>query len=373
MRADARGLYVHIPFCIKKCNYCDFCSFGGASREEILLYKQALIEEITEYTKKRIRIKTVYFGGGTPSILEPSDFSEIMLAIRQGFDVDKDAEITVEANPGTLTEEKLSVYRALGVNRISIGLQSANDDELRLLGRVHSFEDFLKAYRLARDAGIQSINVDIMYAIPSQTLESLGKTLDRVISLSPEHISAYGLIIEEGTPFFEKRTSLNFPGEDTECEMYEYITKRLRESGYTHYEISNYAKPGRESRHNLVYWQMGEYIGLGLNAHSYFENLRYSNTSVMEEYIGSERADYRVVEKRDASDFEREYIMLALRLARGIDEAEYRCKFGREFRRGREGAISRLLGLGLIEESGGRIRITERGFYLSNRVILEFL
>ena len=373
MRADARGLYVHIPFCIRKCNYCDFCSFGGASREEILRYKQALIEEIAEYAKKRIRIKTLYFGGGTPSILEPSDFSEIIEAIRRGFDIEADAEITVEANPGTLTEEKLSVYRALGVNRISIGLQSSLDDELQILGRVHSFEDFLKAYKMARDAGIRNINVDIMYAIPSQTRESLQKTLDRVISLSPEHISAYGLIIEEGTPFFEKRASLDFPGEDTECEMYEYITKRLGEAGYTHYEISNYAKPGCESRHNLVYWQMGEYIGLGLNAHSYFENSRYSNTADMKEYIGAERAEYRVVEKRADEDSEREYIMLSLRLAGGIDEAEYRHKFGREFRQGREAAISRLLGLGLIEESDGRIFITERAFYLSNRVILEFL
>ena len=374
MKADALGLYLHIPFCLKKCSYCDFCSHAGATREEMREYTDALIGEANSYKRdERIAVDTVFFGGGTPTILPQDDFLRIMSALRECFDISDTAEITVEANPKTLTSEKLRVYRECGVNRISIGLQSIHGREQRALGRVHNYEDFLESFRLARDGGIDNINVDIMYAIPEQTEKSLSETLDRVIALSPEHISAYSLIIEEGTPFYERRDALPLPDEDAECEMYTLITRRLRDAGYTHYEISNYAKAERECRHNLIYWTMHDYIGLGLNAHSYFEGARYFNTDCMEKYLSPRRDAFRTVHPVDFDEREYEYCMLALRLGEGIDLSEYREAFRKDFREGREATISRLEGIGLVKDDGGRIFLTEKGFYVSNSIITELI
>ena len=255
MRADMLALYVHIPICLKKCAYCDFCSYPNLSPRQRADYIDALILELDGYKREpRLTLDTLFFGGGTPSLLEPDEFNKLAQKIREVFDTSALSEFTLEANPKTLTREKLLAYREGGVNRISIGLQSIHEKELKNLGRIHSYNDFLESYKLVREVGIENVNVDIMYSIPDQTLESFLKTVDCVISLSPEHISAYSLILEEGTPLYMARDSLCLPSVESECRMYDALCERMASAGYVHYEISNYAKPSRECRHNLVYW-----------------------------------------------------------------------------------------------------------------------
>ena len=374
MITKPRGLYVHIPFCIKKCNYCDFCSYpiSKVGREAEEAYVDALIKEIDSYKREEpIRVDTVFFGGGTPSLLSVRSFEKIFAATRQAFELDSDAEITIEANPGTVSEEKIRVYKAVGANRLSIGLQSIHENELKKLGRIHDYADFLTGYGLARKLGFENISVDLMYGIPEQTTESFGKTLDAVIALSPEHISAYGLIVEEGTPFFNNRNSLVFPDEDTECDMYELACGKLRGAGYTHYEISNYAKTGRESRHNLHYWHSDEYIGVGVSAHSYFEGSRFSNSEDFAEYIENFKSVSDVEPTADEGEFE--YAMLALRLSEGLSLSEYESRFLHSFTNGREAAIRRYIDLGYMTLLDGRLALTERGFYVSLAILSDLL
>lgn len=374
MTTKPRGLYVHIPFCQKKCNYCDFCSYPlcelGNEAEEA--YVDALAREIASYKREEpICVDTVFFGGGTPSILTPRNLQKIFSAIRASFAIASGAEITLEANPGTLTEEKLRAYRAQGVNRLSIGLQSIHENELKKLGRIHDYSDFLKSYTLAREVGFENISVDLMYGIPEQTLESFGETLDEIIALSPEHISAYGLIVEEGTPFFDNRGKLSLPDEDTECDMYGLACDRLRSAGYSHYEISNYAKPYRQSRHNLHYWHNDEYIGVGLSAHSYFENRRFCNSKDFMQYLKNIHHVSSLESTLDDVAFE--YAMLALRLSEGFSLADYELRFLHSFTDGREAAIRRYIDLGYMTLNDGRLALTERGFYVSNAILSDLL
>ena len=369
-----RGLYVHIPFCVRKCNYCDFCSFSisdvGLGAENA--YVDALIEEISSYKREEpISVDTVFFGGGTPSLLSVRSFEKILFAIRQAFAIDRDAEITIEANPGTLTEEKLRAYKLAGVNRLSIGLQSIHENELKKLGRIHKYPDFLEGYALARKVGFENISVDLMYGIPEQTVESFEKTLDEVIALSPEHISAYGLIVEEGTPFFDNQESLALPDDDTECDMYELACKKLRLAGYEHYEISNYARQNRESRHNLHYWHSDEYIGVGVSAHSYFEGCRFSNSRDFAKYVASFKSVASV--QSSSSDTAFEYAMLAFRLSEGLSLAEYEARFLHSFTEGKEEKIRRYISLGYMKLSDGRLSLTERGFYVSLAILSDLL
>ncbi len=362
------GLYVHIPFCKRKCRYCDFCSYAGVSETERREYTEALCREIRGYEReKRIAVDTVFFGGGTPSLLEPRELSEILEAVKSAFDVLPDAELTLEANPGTLTRDKLLAYRLLGVNRLSIGLQSIHENELKKLGRIHSYPDFLESYRLAREVGFDNIGVDLMYGIPEQTVDSFGETLASVIAIAPEHISAYGLIIEEGTPFYDERDSLALPDEDSECDMYCLACAMLGEAGYSHYEISNYARAGRESRHNLHYWRDEEYIGVGVAAHSYFEGYRFANPDSIAEYLAAP------VVERLLPDAETEYVMLAFRLAEGLSLTDYKARFSRGFTEGREDSIRRYTDLGLMLQMGDRLALTERGFYVSNAILSDLL
>ena len=369
-----RGLYVHIPFCVRKCNYCDFCSYSisdvGLGAESA--YVDALIEEIASYKREEpISVDTVFFGGGTPSLLSVSSFEKILSAIRQAFAIDCDAEITIEANPGTLTEEKLRAYKSAGVNRLSIGLQSIHENELKKLGRIHNYADFLEGYALARKVGFENISVDLMYGIPEQTVESFEKTLDEVIALSPEHISAYGLIVEEGTPFFDNQESLSLPDEDTECDMYELACKKLSLAGYMHYEISNYARAERQSRHNLHYWRSDEYVGVGVSAHSYFEGCRFSNSRDFAKYAESFKSVASV--HSSPSDTAFEYAMLALRLSEGLSLAEYEVRFLHSFTEGKEEKIRRYISLGYMKLSDGRLSLTERGFYVSLAILSDLL
>ncbi len=373
MATDVVGLYIHIPFCVKKCNYCDFCSFNLSTVSWRDKYIDRLCDEIRSYSDEGIRVNSIFFGGGTPSLLTPSEFDRICEAIRDSFVLLPECEFTVEANPKTLDGEKLRSFVKNGVNRLSIGLQSIHENELKILGRIHSYDDFLASYRLAKEYGIDNINIDLMYAIPEQTIESFSNTLDSVMALNPQHISLYGLILEEGTPFYEMRSSLALPGEDIECDMYFLAAKKLREGGYSHYEISNYAKAGFESRHNLKYWRCEEYIGIGLSAYSFFKEQRFGNTDDVVTYLYGEPDSLFTIDQRNENDRETEYIMLALRLGEGLSLSEYKARFGKDFLSEKMEKLERFLDVGLMKISDGRLSLTERGFYVSNSIICNLI
>ena len=374
MTTEPIGIYVHIPFCKSKCAYCDFVSFGGALSKYEEQYVNSLISEISEYrAEDKILVNTVFFGGGTPSLISAASFEKIVSALRESFEILPETEFTLEANPKTLTEEKLKIYKRCGVNRISLGLQSIHENELKILGRIHNFAEFLDSYNLCLRSKITNINVDLMYAIPEQTKESFAATLEKIISLSPDHISAYGLILEEGTRLYEKRESLKFPTEDEECEMYYMAADMLRKAGYLHYEISNYAKPGSECRHNLKYWQHKEYIGLGLAAHSYYREKRFANPVDFCEYFSPERKSYVQTEEIDIETSAYEYAMMHLRLSDGFSLEEYENKFAKSFINGKEPYIDGLIKGGYILKEDGRLFLTEKGFYVSNTILSELL
>ncbi len=365
------GLYLHTPFCVRKCNYCDFCSFPeeSVSSSQRAEYIDTLVAEITGYKREpKIAVDTVFFGGGTPSLLAPSEIERIFAAIGEAFEITPDAEITIEANPKTLSRGKLELYRNLGINRLSIGLQSIHKNEQKSLGRVHNYTDFIDNFKLARASGFDNISVDLMYGIPEQTIASFTETLDAVIALSPEHVSAYGLIIEEGTPFFKMKESLPIPTEDAECDMYRLASEKLSAAGYSHYEISNYARAGRESRHNLHYWRLDEYIGVGVAAHSFFDGRRYSNPDSLSEYT----ADARIYAE-DVDDREFEYAMLAFRLADGLSLSDFETKFSHAFTDDREELIARYVDLGYMRRDGDRLALTDSGMYVSNAILSELL
>ena len=275
---DGFGVYLHVPFCLSKCPYCDFCSFPGSSEEDRERYVTAVLREIQERDFPRRSATSVFFGGGTPSLLSLNQFDRLISALSGRYSVAPDAEMTFEMNPATADREKLRSLRALGFNRVSIGCQSTSDEELAALGRAHTAEGFFRAYEDALAAGFRNINIDLMYGIPRQTAESFAKTLNTVVSLSPTHISAYGLIVEEGTPFYDRRASLGLPGDDAEADLYDLAFRTLADAGFSHYEISNYARPGYECRHNLLYWRQGEYAAYGLSASSHIGGVRETNT-----------------------------------------------------------------------------------------------
>ncbi len=374
MTTEPIGLYVHIPICNSKCNYCDFISFANINSDVRAQYILRLCEEIRGYKRTpKIKVNTIFFGGGTPSLLTPHEMRIIVDEIENAFDILAECEFTVEANPKTVTQEKLSAFKSCGANRISFGLQSIHDNELKKLGRIHNFDDFLASYDMARSAGFDNISVDIMFGIPHQTHESLSATLDRIIALSPEHISAYGLILEEGTPFFKMRDTLPLPDEECEADMYELISDRLRTAGYTHYEISNFARAGSECRHNLKYWHDEEYIGVGIAAHSYFEGRRYGNTESMSVYLNEGFENVKI--SNNLTDEERrfEYAMMNLRLSTGLSLSEYISRFGVSFTEGKTEKIKEYEKYGLLKFESDRITLTERGFYLSNTVLSDLL
>lgn len=373
METKPIGLYVHIPFCKKKCNYCDFCSVV-CDGDRITRYTENLIREIESYKRNpKIIIDTVFFGGGTPSVLDAGSFLRISSAIYESFDVALDTEFSVEVNPATLTDEKLSAFRKAGVNRISIGLQSIHENEMKILGRIHTYEDFLKTFHMVRAAGIKNINVDLMYGIPEQTVSSFKKTLDAVIALSPEHVSAYGLIVEEGTPFYQNRDKLRLPDEETEYDMYLMADKILAESGYGHYEISNYSGLEYQCRHNIKYWRDEEYIGVGLAAHSYYLGKRFYNTESFDEYFEEFGAKYRKEENANVGLDKFEYAMLGLRLSEGISLAEYKKLFGESFASGNEDKLDAYIKAGFMNIENGRLFFTAKGFYISNAIMAELL
>lgn len=450
-------IYVHIPYCVKKCRYCDFLSFpcGDPSGGKEERYVEALLCEIARMRHGRGKrdaapsdVTSVFIGGGTPSVLPAEAIRRILDRIREVYFVREDAEITMEANPGTVTEEKARIWRAAGVNRLSMGLQSAHDGELRLLGRIHTWADFLESWETARNAGFDNINIDLMSALPGQSAETWRDTLKRVIALAPEHISAYSLIVEPGTPFYEEyggmssdiaeygeyadvpeahlaryRGRARIPGETEDRAMYHDTKRILAEAGYRRYEISNYAKAGRECRHNLGYWTGTEYLGFGLGASSYLcENgqyVRFSVTRDLEEYrdrlaacsragtsVGTDTGDagitrnegeaaksrlmedsYRDEENPDQrngalydtpevlteADRMAEFMFLGLRLTDGVSAEEFRKEFGRELRDVYGKVIDKLKREGLLAEAGDRVLLTETGLDVSNAAMAEFL
>ncbi|WP_113671289.1 radical SAM family heme chaperone HemW [Vallitalea guaymasensis] len=373
------SLYIHIPFCKSKCNYCDFLSFDNkdsVKRE----YVNALINEIKSYSEiaKEYSVKSIFIGGGTPSILSCSDIKKIFDSLKLYYNIDADAEITIEANPGTLDEEKIKVLLSSEVNRISMGLQSCNNGLLKELGRIHTWEEFLNNYNMIRNSGFDNINIDLMFALPNQTISDIENDLKKIISLRPEHISYYSLIIEDGTKFSRlyDDNKLVLPAEDVERDMYWLIHDTLQDNGYKHYEISNYALDNRECYHNKIYWKEEEYIGMGLGASSYFEGFRYKNINNLSNYIdinGDISKLKESTEKISKKTSIEEYMFLGLRLLEGIDKIDFYNRWGHEIEYYYKDVIQELIEKGLIIEDGCRLRLTKKGIDVSNFALSMFL
>ena len=420
------SIYIHIPFCVKKCQYCDFLSAPADSRAQEV-YLGALKQEIREQAARyrEYEVQTVFIGGGTPTAVPCENLCEVLKTVFSFYRMNPHAEISMEANPGTVTKEALLSYRKAGINRISIGLQSADDVELKLLGRIHTYRDFQQTYRWAQEAGFTNINLDIMSALPGQSVENYKKTLETILSLKPQHISAYSLIVEVGTPFYEKygqeseklqatgEKQPDLPSEEEEREMYALTEKLLAAAGYHRYEISNYALPGRECRHNLVYWKRGNYVGFGLGAASMVENVRFENIREMQEYLaeyaGMPDAEpvFAEVAQRDAqvlpneqesslredthSEDEQELsirenvhplspqeqmeetMFLGLRLTEGVSKAEFHRQFGVSMEQIYGEVIRKNTAKGLLIDEAGYVCLTREGMDLSNYVMAQFL
>ena len=376
------GIYIHIPFCVQKCVYCDFLS-APASEETKYSYVHALLKEIKKLSidYKDRDVNSIFFGGGTPSTLEANLIVEIMRALRENFNINEFAEVTLECNPGTLDEDKAYIYRNAGINRISFGLQSVNNDELKMLGRIHSFEEFRDSFRLARSYGFNNINIDIMTGLPGQTKESLVKTLKTVLAFKPEHISAYGLILEEGTKLFENISSYpDIPTDEEDRDMYEESRRQITKAKYRQYEISNYAKKGYECIHNLKYWNREEYLGLGIGAASFVNETRYSNTRDLNKYIECmSKNDIKLediwenVEKLGLKDAKEEFVFLGLRKIEGISIEEYKEIFNEDIYKQYKNEIESNINKGLLEIEENRLKLTRKGIDLSNSVMSDFI
>ena len=396
---DDFEIYIHIPFCVRKCAYCDFLS-GPASLEIQEKYVRALcreIETVSQTLAEERPVCSVFIGGGTPSILPEEFLEKILQKLKHAFLVAPDAEITIEANPGTLSEKKLLCYRKNGISRLSIGLQSPKDRELSILGRIHTWEDFKHTYSMARNTGFDNINIDLMFAIPDQTPDVWRENLWTVLTLMPEHVSAYSLIIEEGTPF--AKSDLNLPDEDEEYTMYEDTGRILREAGYHQYEISNYALPGRECRHNKGYWTRKDYLGFGIGAASLYRGIRFRNTRNMQTYIetfsngtgesistgGLLRSELpssdttmpekirREIQMLTREDAMSEFMFLGLRMTEGVSREDFCLAFGQDIDDVYGTVLHKYMKLGLLEESEGRIRLTRPGIHVSNTIMADFL
>lgn len=380
-------LYLHIPFCVRKCDYCDFLSMP-ANEELRRHYVDCLMEEIKQKAAlcREYQVTSVFFGGGTPSILPGVQIWELMEVLRSCFQICEDAEVTVECNPGTLTRQKLIYYKMAGVNRLSIGLQSANNQELQRLGRIHTYEEFLDSFGQARAMGFKNINVDLMSALPGQKQEDWINTLNKVLAVRPEHISAYSLMVEEGTPFYERygedewrreqgEPPLYLPSEEMEREMYLSTQELMRNKGYIRYEISNYAFPGRECRHNIGYWKLTPYLGLGLGSSSFLEEVRFSNTKDLKTYLSGENFSqedcaYVFLDKRQRME---EFMFLGLRMMEGISRSVFQQMFGIKLEAVYGNVLEQLQKQGLLKQQEGRVALTEAGISVSNYVLSEFL
>ncbi len=391
------SIYVHIPFCKHKCMYCDFLSFDNETNSKKIQYVNALMSEIRMYKPyaDRYSVKTIYIGGGTPTTLDEALISNILKTINHIFNVDRFAEITIEANPGTIKYMDLLAYRELGINRLSIGLQSADDDMLRLLGRIHNYEEFENGFDAARRAGFKNISVDVMSGLPGQDMHTLVDTLTRVTELGPEHISVYSLQVEEGTMLSQRPDILDMlPDENTERSMYTMTKKVLKAAGYNRYEVSNYSKPGMESRHNTVYWTGGQYIGIGIGAASYFKGERFKNISNLDNYIEicedireeltKETDRVRLYDSATAilrEDVQtiyvdsrmEEFMYLGLRMTNGISRKDFQERFNRDVFEVYGDPINKYSTDGYIIVDDDRIRLSDKGIDVSNYILADFI
>lgn len=363
----AIGLYIHIPFCIKKCAYCDFVSFTEGDYDA---YLTALLDEMKKY--KGEAVDTVFIGGGTPTALSEKQLQRLLDAVNDTFIIEKDAEFTVEANPGTLSEEKLEVLKSGGVNRLSIGVQSFDDRLLKIIGRIHDAKTAVETVNTAKKY-FDNINIDIMSALPESDLKSFIDTLKTAVSLGTTHISCYSLILEEGTPLYDKveKGEICVPDEDTEREMYEQAVSFLKEKSFERYEISNFSKSGFESRHNLKYWNTDDYIGVGLAAHSLINGKRYENTCNMKKYLTGEYLEnsFELSEK----DRKTEYIIMRFRLSKGICVREYKERFSGDFYSEYNKQTDKFMALGLIEKTETGYKLTDNGISVSNTILAEYV
>lgn len=373
-----KGIYIHIPFCVHKCIYCDFLS-APADDDVKYAYTKALINEIRNTADRQVKdkITSIFFGGGTPSVLPDCCIADILMAVRDCFDISDDAEITMECNPGTVNESRLSEYRAAGVNRLSFGLQSTDNNELKMLGRIHTFEQFAESFRLARNAGFNNINVDLMSAIPGQTEATLENTFDKVMALQPEHISVYSLILEDGTYLADNIDKFPpVPDEDEDRRMYHMTKERLHSAGYERYEISNYSRPGYECRHNLLYWNRGEYYGFGCSAAGFIGNERYSDIRDVKKYIelnGDIEKLHENIEILTKEDAMEEFMFLGLRKMAGVDVMDFQRRFGVPIENVYAKEIEHNIDKGLLIRQGDILKLTEYGIDICNTVMSDFI
>lgn len=389
------SLYIHIPFCVQKCRYCDFYS-AAASAQEKSQYTELMCREIRSWgrmLRKKYSVYTIFIGGGTPTCLSAEQLQKIGAAIRESFDCDALTEFTTEANPGTVTPEHLTAWQQMGINRVSLGLQSAQNRELQMLGRIHSYEEFLDTYQMIRQSGMDQINIDVMAAIPEQTLESYQDTLEKIVSLNPAHISSYSLIVEPGTVFgdWEENGTLKCVDEDTDRQMYEWTGKYLQQMGYHRYEISNYCRSGMECKHNCVYWTGGEYLGLGVNASSYLNGYRFRVPVSPKSYrsyvdricqlAGNGSADLQNAIQRmdeleiiDQKEQMEEFMFLGLRMMAGVSEEEFFRRFGSSMMDVYGDVIKKYQKMDLIRRKDtGQVALTEKGIDVSNSILADFL
>lgn len=370
------GLYIHIPFCKSKCAYCDFNSY--INLKLIPIYLHCLQEEMKYYRHKNFNIKTVYIGGGTPTILSLKKLEILLNSIKTNFDLSHVKEFTIEANPGTLTEEKLLLLKSFGVNRLSIGLQASQDKLLKVMNRIHTKAEFEKNFKIARKVGFDNINIDIIFGLPYQSRKDFKNTLKYLVKLSPEHISSYSLSVEEGTKFYDllKKEKLPLPTEEEERAMYHFAVNFLKKSGYEHYEISNFSKQNRRSIHNMIYWNDESYLGLGAGSHSYIKNKRFCNIESLKGYIKaviSGRIPLYNIERLSKKDHQSEFCFMRLRLIEGLEKSDFYLEFGKDIHDVYGTIIQNLKEQGLLLENGRFIKLTTKGLDFANNVFMEFL
>lgn len=373
------GMYIHIPFCKQKCLYCDFVSFSNKESKQDS-YINCLIKELEYKVSSDYLINTIYIGGGTPSYLEQGCISKILSAIRNNYKIKEDAEITIEINPGTVDAKKLEEYKEARINRVSIGLQETDNNLLKEIGRIHTYEEFLDTYKLIEKIGFTNKNIDFMIGLPNQTINNIKESLEKVINLNPEHISMYSLILEEGTPIYNKvkKGELELPNEEEERMEYWYLKNKLELAGYKHYEISNFSKQGKESKHNTNCWNQNEYLGFGVAAHSYIEGIRYSNIDSIEKYIeniekNNIEQNKLIQEEQNEEDKEKEFMLLGLRKIDGVSIQDFKAKYGKNPIYVFKESLQKLVEEGLLEIDLDKIKLTNKGLDLANLVWEEFV
>lgn len=376
MKTNRLGLYAHIPFCERKCNYCDFVSFTGKDEKDFKKYVDELLKEIKDRGSKDYHVDSLYIGGGTPSILPSNLMERLLRKAYDSFKFLKDLEVTIEVNPATVDKEKLNTYRSLGINRISMGVQSFDDTILKKLGRIHSKKDVTDSYNLIRKAGFNNVSLDLMYAVPGQSEALWTESLKEAVLLEPEHISCYSLSLEEGTDFYDSfnKGTLKLPSYDEDAKMYLITGELLSKAGYHRYEISNYCKEGYASRHNLKYWNMEEYLGLGVSAHSFLNGTRIENHHTLNEYYGRDKV--KCTHENTEYDNISEFIFMGLRKTEGISLKDFEDRFSIPYKvylKDRQDLLKALIDQGFILEEEGRIKYTLKGILDSNRITIDLM